>query len=140
MKLINPSVELLHQGPGIQGMYEMIELCGKTSYKSPFKGGEEAKNFVQARINEGHLAVLEFGQVYLKVHKDAIALFKYSPYASVVKFGDYYYVTTNFRFIKENNLEDVMNDCWTDKTEFHKPIYCAKVITDRGVSHKKFVA
>ena len=67
MKLIRPSYEIIEQGPGIQGIYEMIERCGKVSYKSVFKGGEFAKRFVEARTKEKHGAVLEFGTVYLKI-------------------------------------------------------------------------
>ena len=65
MKLIRPSYEIIEQGPGLQGIYDMIEKCGKTSYKSEPKGGDVAKRFVEARVKEGHGAVLEFGTVYL---------------------------------------------------------------------------
>ena len=65
MKLIRPSYEIIEQGPGLQGIYDIIERCGKTSYKSEVKGGEDAKRFVEARVKERHGAVLEFGTVYL---------------------------------------------------------------------------
>lgn len=65
MRLIRPSYEIIEQGPGLQGIYDIIEHCGKTSYKSEPKGGEVAKRFVEARAKEGHGAVLEFGTVYL---------------------------------------------------------------------------
>ena len=65
MKLIKPRYEIIEQGPGLQGIYDIIERCGKTSYKSEPKGGEVAKRFVEARMKEGHGAVLEFGTVYL---------------------------------------------------------------------------
>lgn len=65
MKLIRPSYEIIEQQPGIQGIYDIIERCGKTSYKSEVKGGETAKRFVEARTKERHGAVLEFGTVYL---------------------------------------------------------------------------
>lgn len=65
MKLIRPSYEIIEQGPGLQGIYDIIERCGKTSYKSEPKGGEVAKRFVEARTKERHGAVLEFGTVYL---------------------------------------------------------------------------
>jgi thymidylate synthase (FAD) len=65
MRLIKPSYEIIEQGPGLQGIYDIIEKCGKTSYKSEPKGGETAKKFVEARAKEGHGAVLEFGTVYL---------------------------------------------------------------------------
>ena len=65
MKLIRPSYEIIEQGPGLQGIYDIIERCGKVSYKSEPKGGEVAKKFVEDRAKEGHGAVLEFGTVYL---------------------------------------------------------------------------
>lgn len=65
MRLIKPSYEIIEQGPGLQGIYDIIERCGKISYKSEPKGGEVAKRFVEARAKEGHGAVLEFGTVYL---------------------------------------------------------------------------
>lgn len=65
MRLIKPSYEIIEQGPGLQGIYDIIEKCGKVSYKSEPKGGETAKRFVEARAKEGHGAVLEFGTVYL---------------------------------------------------------------------------
>ena len=65
MRLIKPSYEIIEQGPGLQGIYDIIERCGKTSYKSEVKGGETAKRFVEARVKERHGAVLEFGTVYL---------------------------------------------------------------------------
>ena len=43
MKLIRPSYEILTQGPGEQGIYDMIETCGKVSYKSEPKGGDTAR-------------------------------------------------------------------------------------------------
>ena len=67
MRLIKPSYEIIEQGPGLQGIYDIIERCGKTSYKSEPKGGEVAKRFVEARTKEKHGAVLEFGTVYLKI-------------------------------------------------------------------------
>ena len=65
MRLIRPSYEIIEQGPGLQGIYDIIERCGKTSYKSEVKGGEDAKRFVDSRAKEKHGAVLEFGTVYL---------------------------------------------------------------------------
>ena len=67
MELVRPSYEIIEQGPGLQGIYDIIERCGKISYKSEPKGGEVAKRFVEARMKEEHGAVLEFGTVYLKI-------------------------------------------------------------------------
>ncbi len=136
MRLIKPSVEIFEQGPEMQGIYNMIELCGKTSYKSPVKGGEDAEKFVSARANEGHLAVLEFGTVYLKV-PPVLNHLKYekNPYSKVNKQGKVYYVTTNYRVIVENGWEEDLK--WMcEPTEYHYKRYTAKFITDRGVTHE----
>ena len=34
MKLIEPSVEILEQSSGLDGIYEQIEIAGRTCYKS----------------------------------------------------------------------------------------------------------
>ena len=34
MRLIKPSIEILEQGLGIQGIYKQIEKAGRTAYKS----------------------------------------------------------------------------------------------------------
>ena len=144
MKLIKPSVEILEQGPGLQGVYDMIELCGKTSYKSEVKGGEEAKKFVDARINEGHLAVLEFGTVYLAMpitthYSGDVCVYMNSPnycrvtVSSGFKFVDIFgdkvdcwCITTNLRFIQENGLWNDVRELLCEPTEFHVKRYCAK--------------
>jgi len=140
MKLIKPSVEILEQGPGLQGIYDMIELCGKTSYKSPVKGGEEAKKFVEARINEGHLAVLEFGTVYLRIDSQgqiSNSIWKIwgSPYSKLNYTGGINYLTTNYRVLVERDALDAL-EYLCEPTEYHIKRYCARFITDRGVSHE----
>lgn len=151
MKLIHPRIEILEQQPGLQGMYDMIELCGKTSYKSPVQGGQVAKNFVSARMNEGHYAVLEFGTVYLKTPYFTLApkygpvlemvkkyqANQYSKVSSILYNGDYGYhlITTNFRVLAENDwIADLKY--WCEPTEYHQRRYTARVITDRGTTHE----
>jgi len=145
MRLIKPSVEILEQGPGIQGIYDMIELCGKTSYKSEVKGGEEAKKFVDARINEGHLAVLEFGTVYLRIpaiewnmdeHEWYYMFPEGCPWAALNSDKDWVYITTNFRYALEVlGIRDITK-YWHEPVDAHIKRYCARFITDRGVSHE----
>ena len=150
MRLIRPSYEILEQGPGIQGVYEMIERCGKTSYKSDFKGGEFAKRFVETRAKEKHGAVLEFGTVYLKIPWDEYDQFyEFNSYSRVkenkceveeaTETGDMevinYYITTNYRVLVENNrLDDLKYQC--EPTEYHEKRYCVKFITDIGVGRE----
>ena len=81
MKLIESSVELLKQEPGMSGINKMIELAGRTCYKSEDKITEDsAEAFVQRMINSHHTAMLEHGTVYLylEVNKDnATSKFEY---------------------------------------------------------------
>lgn len=68
MKLITPSFEILEQSSGIEGIYKMIEIAGRTAYKSEDKITEgSAKKFVDRMISVNHGSPLEHGTVYLKI-------------------------------------------------------------------------
>ena len=162
MKLIRPSYEIIEQQPGIQGIYDIIERCGKTSYKSEVKGGDIAKRFVEARAKEGHGAVLEFGTVYLTIKVGSpfydanyldemqdVRFYANNKYSKVVEneelveaegktFGiRVYYITTNYRVIIENNrLEDIEAYGCDVPSEKHEKRYCVKFITDIGVGRE----
>lgn len=153
MNLVKPSYEIIEQGPGLQGIYDIIEKCGKTSYKSEVKGGEVAKRFVDSRAKEGHGAVLEFGTVYLRIPKPkkpyydyeewrikgTIEFYKENKYSKViispVGRADTYYVTTNYRVLVENDrLDDLKYLC--EPTEYHEKRYAVKFTTDIGVGRE----
>ena len=157
MKLVRPSYEIIEQGPGLQGIYDMIERCGKTSYKSEVKGGETAEKFVKARSKEGHGAVLEFGTVYLDLRigspiydgeyiskMNTLMFYRKNHYSKVVEHtitidaegfkypGTIYYITTNYRVLVENNcLDDLKYLC--EPTEYHEKRYAVKFVTDIGL-------
>lgn len=148
MKLIHPRIEILEQQPGLQGMYDMIELCGKTSYKSPVKGGKVAEDFTSARVNEGHYAVLEFGTVYLllpcgdtNILRTTNLLRRASsytenPYSRTCPTPEgNYAITTNLRVLVENGWTSDLQ-YWCEPTEYHSKRYTARIITDRGTSHE----
>lgn len=68
MKLIKPSVEIIEQQPGLEGIYKQIEYAGRICYRSSNKITEDsAKPFVDRMIKSGHHSVLEHGTVYLKI-------------------------------------------------------------------------
>lgn len=68
MNLIKPKFEILEQQSGIDGIYKMIELAGRTCYRSEDKITEDsAKGFVDRMIKSGHGAMLEHGTVYLRI-------------------------------------------------------------------------
>lgn len=154
MKLVRPSYEIIEQGPGLQGIYDIIERCGKTSYKSEVKGGETARKFVENRVKEGHGAVLEFGTVYLCIEEPPVdvdenghptGLKDWGATQSIVRFysnnkyskigalyNSKWYITTNYRVLVENNrLDDLKYLC--EPTEYHEKRYTVKFITDIGL-------
>lgn len=136
MKLIKPSYEILDQKPGLEGIYEQIELAGRTCYASSHKIQYKendtcndlisitAKDFVDRMIKSGHNSMLEHGTVYLKVpmsHVQGIPAEKYvnNPYSRAIKVDDYWYITSNMRVLVENGwLEDLEYLC--EPTEYHE--------------------
>lgn len=152
MNLIQPSVEIIKQEPGIEGIYKAIELAGRTCYKSDDKITDtSAKEFVDRMIKSGHFAMLEFGTVYLKQECNGLMnqinplfdKYKSNKYSKVMykiePMYDFFYtiayITTNYRVLVENGwLDDLKYMC--EPTKYHDKRICAKFITDRGVSHE----
>ena len=142
MKLIEPSVELIKQESGVEGIYKQIERAGRICYKSEDKITEDsAKKFVDMLINNGHGAMLEHGTVYLlfaNTGDDTGYFIQYdnNPYsiATYDKLG-YVYVTTNFRVLIENNwLDDLQYLC--EPTKYHEKRYTLKFITSIGITRE----
>ena len=148
MKLIKPSFEILEQSSGIEGIYKMIEIAGRTAYKSEDKITEDsAKKFVDRMIKLNHSAPLEHGTVYLKIPIYATTSYRIDEYESnpysktqISMDGEScYYITTNMNVLVEHNwLDDLQYLC--EPTKYHKRRICVRFICDRGVSHNKFVA
>lgn len=144
MRLIKQGFEIIEQPSGLEGMYKMIEMAGRTCYKSEDKITEtSAKEFVDRMIKSGHGAMLEHGTVYLDMpnsagNYDLVPFFASNPYSEliVVPLEDrvHNYVTTNFRVIIENFAEEYIPDIlqyWCEPTEYHKKRYTVKWIIDR---------
>ena len=143
MKLIESKVEIINQSDyTVDGMYKMIELAGRTCYKSEDKITEtSAKEFVDRMIKSGHGAMLEHGTVYLKMDLDTYLIkgTKYytNPYSKTYKhaFEDgttYIFITTNYRTLVENNwLDDLKYIC--EPTEYHEKRITVRFICDRGI-------
>lgn len=151
MRLIKPNVEIIEQSDyTLDGIYKMIELAGRTCYKSEDKITEtSAKEFVNRMIKSGHGAMLEHGTVYLKIigvfldPKDCdvaygnytVSHFIRNKYSKVVikhdkEWKSNVYITTNYRVIIENNwLDDLQYIC--EPTEFHEKRITVKWTTDR---------
>lgn len=142
MKLIKPSFEILEQKPGLDGLLQHIERCGRTCYKSEDKITEEsAPKFVDMLVKRGHTAMVEHGTVYLDYPHSytggACPLFKYddNPYSIVNWHNGDRYVTTNYRVLLQNGWLDDLR-YMRGETEHHAKRITVKFICDRGVSHE----
>lgn len=146
MKLIESSVQIIEE----KDPYKMIELAGRTCYKSEDKITEDSsKEFVDRMIKLGHGAMLEHGTIYLTIDGEDPNLSKIQsnphtkvnlvPY-EVLTESNYTisykaYITTNLRVLVENNLKELL--CYqVEPTEHHEKRITAKFICDRGVSHE----
>lgn len=152
MKLIESSVQIIEE----KDPYKMIELAGRTCYKSEDKITENsAKEFVDRMIKLGHGAMLEHGTIYLRIRETvngnippAMLYWRHltnSIYSKVIyKIEDDHpyegnygvlYITTNLRVLVENNrLDDLQYQ--VEPTEYHEKRITARFICDRGVSHE----
>lgn len=146
MKLIESSVQIIEE----KDPYKMIELAGRTCYKSEDKITENsAKEFVDRMIKLGHGAMLEHGTIYLTIDGEDPNLSKIqsNPYTKVnlvpyevLTEGNYTisykaHITTNLRVLIENNLKELLQ-YQVEPTEHHEKRITAKFICDRGVSHE----
>lgn len=157
MRLLNQACEALIQkysnNPSeyINLMYQHIERCGRTCYRSSDKITEDsAKPFVERMIKSNHTAMLEHGTVYLtrRLRTDDIEgkrwvskyfLNKYSRHKSNLIESDYVpldkqrigesvqgvfdiYITTNLRVIIENHWEDDLKYV-CEPTGYHEKRY-----------------
>lgn len=137
MKLIKPSVEIIPQASGLEGIYKQIELAGRICYKSEDKITEDsAKDFTDRMIKSGHLAMCEHGTVYLSMPTtqqnsyriDSYKVNKYTKTKLDIN-NRIYYVTTNLRVLIENDwLDDLKYLC--EPTEYHERRYTVKFITN----------
>lgn len=150
MKLIKPSFEIWEQSVGLEGVYKQIERVSRVCYKSEDKITEDsAKPFVDRMIKSGHGAMLEHGTVYLKIPYGTMddrgefsnepIVIKYidNPYSVVMNNSenDYWYITSNYRVIIENEwIDDLQYLC--KPTEFHAKRITVHFVCDRGVSHE----
>lgn len=121
MKLIESSVQIIEE----KDPYKMIELAGRTCYKSENNITEDsAKEFVDRMIKLGHRAMLEHGTIYLTIAKTAMNIgdpifYVRNKYSKVNEDDLFYYITTNMRVIVENNrLDDLQYQ--VDPTEHHE--------------------
>lgn len=151
MKLIKQSFEFINQTDfSLVGIKKHIERCARVSYKSENKITDTSyEKFVNMLESRGHDRPLEFGTVYLTLRGDDtdalrnIFIYAENPWTKIRKQvikAEYdpnirvvlNYVTTNYRVIVENHLEeDLKYLC--EPTEYHYKRYTAHMILERGV-------
>lgn len=150
MRLIESSYKIIPQEPGLDGIYKMCEIAGRTAYKSEDRITEgSAKKFVDALIKLNHGAVLEHGTIYLKFNNYVEQVSEFTienstctadryinnKYSKVKQVGDYMYVTTNLRVLLENNcMDDLRYLC--EPTEYHEKRISVKFICSRSIAQE----
>ena len=164
MKLIKPSFEIIEQEHKVNhkmdstklqdrqqlldGVYKMIELAGRTCYRSEDKiTPDSAKGFVDRMIKSGHGAVLEQGTVYLRIPtgiysfldnefddcNDIKDSFFSNPYTRIHCQDGYFYISTNYRVLIENFSEDFIPELLQyicEPTKYHEKRICVKYTSD----------
>ena len=154
MKLINQSYEICKtHGYTLQDVYKDIERAARVSYKSEDKITEDsAEKMVQRLISMKHYSPLEFGTIYLKIEQitccniimkaNAKGCFA-KPWVhrnEVIENENgrtvhYWCITTNYRFIVENGLKDLLQ-YMCEPTKYHQRRTTVKFITNRAISHE----
>lgn len=115
MKIIKPSVEILEQAPGLDGIYKAIEQAGRNCYQSSHLIGEDtAEPFVERMIRDGHTAMLEHGTVYLQMPLDVwmqdfrVEVCPGRTHVAAIEEANSAFVTTNYRVLVERNALDLL--------------------------------
>lgn len=156
MKFIEPSVEIIQQEPGIDGVMKIIELAGRTAYKSEATENS-ANKFVKMLKTRQHGAALEHGTCYLQIPTDDFRNIvddhdfefwecPYQWFGFDYSHQGYLYLTTNYRVLVEHNYEKLIDYIvvptqdefeWNDGVYQHfKRRITVKFTCDRGVSHE----
>lgn len=154
MKLIDSSYEIIEpESYNLGSVFKHIELCGRVCYKSEDKiTPDSATKFVDRMIKSGHTSVLEHGTIYLYREFDIdklseqdffewVHMYVDNPYnvTSIMYRTDgmyQVYVTTNYRVIVENALEDDLQYMVDQPMDHHERRYTVRFVCDRGVSHE----
>lgn len=147
MKELEQSFELIEQPSGYEGINKIIEICGRTPYKSEDKITETSSaDFVGKMIKSKHLAMVEFGTYYFTYPKsyadksfaDMVQKMLSNAYVRYTEDEDFYYITTNGRAMVENHWQSMIHFLTKDNkpTKNHKQRYCIKMTTCRKVTHE----
>lgn len=141
MKIINSSVDVLEQKPGIVGMFKHMEIIGRLSHKSEDRITEDSYiSFIDMMKRIGHWAVFNMGTVYLKFPiynlRMIWKLLKHHPFARFKFRWFNLYATTDYRVILQEDLEEKMKKYWCEPTKYHHHKVTAHFICSRAISHE----
>lgn len=150
MKLTSQKATLLQQEAGEVGIYKAIERAARVCYKSEDKITDDSyKSMMKLLEDNKHNAMLEHGTVYLDLPCNAGTMLAFhKPYTKCHVEKDRFYVTTNYRWMKETT--DSYGNRWDDykfnicePTKYHYKIYSFHLITSIGIvrellRHRKF--
>lgn len=145
MEFIDNEVSEIKQKPGFDGMIEQIDLCTGICYgRTQAHSIEKQREFVDKLIKANHMRGLEFGTVYLTFKDemviDEVSIFDFlNSYCMFTQIDDTVYLTTNYRYIVENNMEYLL-DYISEPTEHHIKrrtfkITCGRAIADEIRTH-----
>lgn len=107
MKIIKQSAEIINTSFEDINPLKIIEIAGRTCYKSENSVTEESsEQFFKQLVNNGHFAMLEHANFIFEVDRSIIQHFIGKPFVRVSSFtGTNYIVSANLRAIKENKLK-----------------------------------
>jgi thymidylate synthase (FAD) len=143
MKIIKPSVEILEQGPGIEGIYKAIEQAGRNCYQSSHLIGEDtAKPFVERMIRDGHTAMLEHGTVYLQMPLDEwlqdfrVEVCPGRTHVVTLDETNSAFITTNYRVLVEHDALDLLKYLCEKPEPMHERRVTARFNTQIAISRE----
>jgi thymidylate synthase (FAD) len=145
MKLIESKAEYIPQEEGLEGIYKIIEVAGRTAYHSQDKiTPTSAKDFVDRMIKSKHGTALEAGTVYLDIPEkdDTVLIFGMNPYSETIKGGDsIYHITTNYRVLIEHDALWTIQKYGCNPSSLHEKRYtmrftCSRAIANELVRHR----
>lgn len=155
MKFIDSTAEIIKQKSGIQGIYEQIELAGRTSYKSEHRivydkdgSSTTAQAFTEMLEKARHGAALEHGTVYLEIPsneygaKQAVEFYTDNKYSIVLDKSELKdgvedhisYITTNYRVVVEAGRKDDLK--WLCDPSIHNRRYTIRFTLSRAISNE----
>lgn len=135
MKILeNQKAQVISLGEStLENGEKLIEIAGRTCYKSLNRITEgSAHKFVEMMKKSNHLSTLEHYSIYLKIFSDdnIVDAFRKNKYSVVVDIENWHYITTNYRVILENHLEDALKYQCGYEPGYHVQRITVRLITN----------